>query len=60
MREQVELLEHHADLRPHRGHVAVGMGVEHTAFLLAIGGLAVDANAALLSYFQVIQAAQQR
>ena len=60
VREQVEVLEHHADLRPHGGDGTVAVCAEDAADFVAIGDFAVDADAALLGHLKVIDAAQQR
>ena len=60
VREQVEVLKHHADLRAHRGDRAIGMRTETTLDLVAIDQLAVDADASLLRDLEMVDAAQQR
>ncbi len=59
MREQVELLKHHADLRAHRGDGAVGVRPEDAALFVAIRQLAVDPDAPGFRHLQVIDAAEQ-
>ena len=57
VREQVEVLEHHADLRAYRGDRTVAVRAEDVADLVAVGDFAVDADAALLGDLEVIDAA---
>ena len=59
MREQIEGLEHHADLGADAGDLARRLHDRRAIYDLAEGRLAVDANDAGLGDFQPVQAAQE-
>ena len=59
MWEQIEVLEHHPDLRAHCRDHPVGMGLEYAPVFIAISQPAVDPDTAGLRRLQVVDAAQQ-
>jgi hypothetical protein len=60
VREQVEALEDHPDLRALADDVALGQLVELLALLAVADELAVDAEAAGVDLLEVVDAAQER
>src|SRR6185312_2600052 len=59
MREQVEMLEHHADLDALAGYLVFMHLMQETAPLLVADQLAIDADTAEVDAFEMIDTAQE-